>query len=186
MKMASDNLAFIDPAEARRLVGKAMYGDDYIGELSKKDLQLLSGPHGPRRKTLSNGRAINIISPCPAYLRKKLDVAIGRAERAFVQYTTAIDFLHDNGFRDVSEAYDCQRFTKFLESIGRRQQEASTRPVGKPPDLIESVKQKMSSDIRGGIDIESMKGKALAAKYGVSRGTAVKARREVLERLARK
>jgi hypothetical protein len=178
--------ASIEAAEARRLVGKALYVDDYIGEISKKELQLLSGPHGPQRKTLRNGRVISIIARCPPSLRKKLDAAIGRDLRSFVQYATAIDVLHDNGFRNESKVYDRRQFTQFLKSIHHQEQEASPRPVGKPPELIESVMRKMTSDILGGRFDESMKGKELADKYGVSRGTAVKARQEVLKKLARK
>jgi hypothetical protein len=176
----------IDAADARILVGKALYGDDWIGEHSKKDLKLLTGPNGPHRKQLPNGRTITVILRCPSSLRKKMDQAIGRGERAWLQSAMAIDVLHDHGFRDVDKFYNLSLFKVFLSKIGGAKPGARKRSVGKPRDKIEGVKIKMASDIRGGLDIDSLKGKELAVKYAVSRNTAVAARREVLERLARK
>jgi hypothetical protein len=182
----SGDVMFIDAAEARLLVAKALYGDDWIGELSNKELKLLTGPNGPQRKRLPNGRTINIIPRCPPNLRNKLDQAIGRGERANLQLAVAIDVLHDHGFRDVESAFDFGRFKEFLTKISHPKAELRKRSVGKPRDLIEHVKIKMASDIRGGLDIESLKGKELAVKYRVSRNTAVAAKKEVLEKLARK
>jgi hypothetical protein len=176
----------ISPAEARKVAGKALFGDDWI-ELSKKELQLLAGPNGPRRKMLPNGRPITIIAPCPRARRKHLDLAIGRRERAFIQYSTTIDVLHDSGFADIAKSYDRRLLTNFLESIRRSpQQNSRSRPAGKPPDKIEGVKQQMNLDIREGVEIALLKQKELAANYNVSRGTAVKARAEVLKALDRK
>jgi hypothetical protein len=182
----SSNDMFIEATEAHRLVGKALYGDDWIGELSSKELKLLTGPNGPQRKRLSNGRTINIIPRCPPSLRNKLDIAWGRGERAYLQLATAIDVLHDHGFIYGAKVFDSGRFKMFLSKISHPNTELQKRSVGKPRDLIEGVVIRMTSDMRGLVDIESLKGKELAVKYGVSRNTAVAARREVLERLARK
>jgi hypothetical protein len=176
----------IDAAAARVLIGKALFGDDWIGPLSKKDLDLLAGPYGPQRKVLANGRTINFVPPCPANLRDKLNFAIGRGERAVLQDAMVIDIMHDNGFRDVARTFNRSLLHEFLKTIGRPLLESRKRSAGKPPDLIEGVIGRMVSDARRGIDIESMKGKELAAKYGVSRGTAVKARAEVLAKRSRK
>jgi hypothetical protein len=186
MKSQSGEASLIDAAEAQRLVGKALYGDDWIGELSKKELDLLSGPYGPQRKRLSNGRAINIILRCPPHLRDKLDLAWGRAEHAYLQTATAIDVLHDHGFKYGDKVFDLGRIEKLLAKISQPDAESKRRSVGKPPDKIEGVKMRMASDMRGGIDLDAMKQEALAAKYGVSRGTAVKAKQEVLEKQQRK
>jgi hypothetical protein len=186
-KMApSGDVTFIEAAEARRLVGKALYGDDWIGELSSKELKLLTGPNGPQRKRLSNGRTINIIPRCSPSLRNKLDLAWGRGERAYLQLATAIDVLHDHGFIFGDKVFDLDRFKMFLSKISRPNTELQKRSVGKPRVLIEGVVTRMASDMRVGIGIEALKGKELAVKYGVSRNTAVAARREVLEKLARK
>jgi hypothetical protein len=182
----SHNSTDIDAAAARILVGRALFGDDWIGPLSKKELDLLSGPYGPQRKVLANGRTINIIPPCPANLRSRLNQAIGRGERAYLQSAMAIDVLHDNGFRDVEKVFHFGQFKEFLAKISHTKAEVRKRTVGKPRDLIEGVKIKMASDIRGGFDIDSLKGKELAVKYGVSRNTAVTAKKEVLEKLDRK
>ncbi|MGX4772018.1 hypothetical protein ACWAUC_19785 [Bradyrhizobium guangdongense] len=171
-------------AAARALAGRALFGDDWIGKLTKRELDLLSGPYGPQRKTLSNGRSITIVSPCPPNLRHKLDAAIGRAERAYLQEATVIDLLHDNGFSDLGSKFDKNLFDQFLETICRPKAEAA-RGAGKPRDLIEGIKIRMASDMRDGIDIKTMKQKELVAKYGGSRGTAAKARQEVLEKYAR-
>ncbi len=177
----------IDAREARRLVGKALFGADWIGSLSKKELDLLSGPQGPRRKRLASGRTINLIPPCStATLRKRLDLAIGRAERAVLQDATVIDVMHDNGFHDVAEAFDRGRVDRFLKKLGTGHAELPPRRVGKRPVLIGGIIAKMASDTRAGIDIESMIGKELADRYGASRGTCEKARTELRERLARK
>src|SRR6185437_2350171 len=81
---SSDKPLFIEAAEARLRVGKALFGDDWIGPLSTAELKLLGGPNGPQRKRLSNGRTINLIQPCPSNLRDKLDRAWGRAERGYL------------------------------------------------------------------------------------------------------
>jgi hypothetical protein len=182
----SGDVMFIDAAEARLLVAKALYGDDWIGELSNKELKLLTGPNGPQRKRLPNGRTINIIPRCPPNVRDKLNQAIGRGERAVLQSATAIDVLHDHGFWDVEKVFNLGQFKEFLAKISHTKAEVRNRSVGKPRDLIEGVKIKMASDIRGAFDIHSLKGKELAVKYGVSRNTAVAARKELLEKLARK
>jgi hypothetical protein len=177
--------ALIGYSQARARTGQALFGDDWIGELSKSDLKLLSGPYGPQRKNLANGRAISIVTVCPAKLRGKLERAIGRAERAYLQEATVIDLLHDHGFSDTEKAFKAGQLETFLSKIRGPRAEARKRTVGKPRDKIEAVKLRMASDIRGALDIESLKGKELADKYGVSRGTAVAARKEVLEKLAR-
>jgi hypothetical protein len=170
--------------EARARTVLALFGDDWIGELSKSELDLLSGPYGPQRKTLANRRSIKILSPCQPNLRAKLDTAIGRAERAYLQEATVIDVLHDNGFPDDAKAFDAGRLQEFLAREKRPDAETYKRGPGKPRDLIEGVKLKMESDLRGGTDLESIKQEALGVKYDVSRNTAVQARREVLEKLA--
>jgi hypothetical protein len=184
--MAPSKANFIDAAEARLLVEKALFDDDWIGPLSTEELELLGGPNGPQRKRLSNGRTISIIARCPPNLRNKIDRAWGRAERAYLQSMTAIDVLHDHGFKDVDIAFELGRFNAFLARISRSETETAKRSVGKPRDLIDGVILKMASDARYGIDIESLKGKELGARYGVSRNTAVAARKEVREKLARK
>jgi hypothetical protein len=163
-----------------------LFGDDWIGELSSADLQILESKNGIKRKRLPNGRTINIIVPCPRGRRNRLDAAIGRGERAVVQLSTAIDVMHDAGFSHLAEAYDFESFERFLRSFRRQQLDGGSNPVGKPRDKIEDVMRRMESDVRGGINLRAIKQKALAAKYGVSRGTAVKARQEVLAKHARK
>lgn len=155
------------------------------GELLPAELRILEGENGIKRKMLPNGRTINIIAPCPQARRGRLDAALGRGERAYVQHSTAIDVMHDAGFRDVKQSYDAAAFDRFLRSLRSSKPAKSSRGVGKPPDVIERVKRRMESDIRAGIDVGAMKGKELAAKYSVSRGTAMKARREVQEKQAR-
>ena len=184
--MASSKGKYVDAAEARPLVEKALFGDDWIGPLSTEELDLLGGPFGPQRKRLSNGRIISIIARCPPNLRNKIDRAWGRAERAYVQSMTAIDVLHDHGFRDIDSAFELGRFNSFLTRISQPETEVAKRSVGKPRDLIDGVILKMASDARSGIDIESLKGKELGVRYGVSRNTAVAARKEVRKKLARK
>jgi hypothetical protein len=176
----------IEAAAARILVGKAIFGDDWIGPLSQRELDLLSGPSGPQRKILPNGRVINIIPPCPANLRGKLDLAIGRAERAYLQEAMTIDVMHEAGFTDVAKRFDRDRVHEFLKKINQPKSQSNKRPAGKPRDLIDGVILRMASDVRRGVGVESMKGKELAAKYGVSRGTAVNARKELFEKRSRK
>jgi hypothetical protein len=174
----------IAASKARMLVGKVLFGDDWIGELRSSDLRLLEGEHGIKQRILPNGQVIRIIAPCPPNRRNQLDMAIGRVERGYVQHSTVIDVMHDAGFSDLAKAYDLANFEHFLKNL--RRPELHGRSRGKPRDKIEDVKRRMESDMRGGIDLNAMKGKALAAKYRVSRGTAVNARREVLEKYARK
>ena len=174
----------ITAPEARVLAGKALFGDDWIGQLPPSDLKLMESEFGVKRKSLPNGRTINIIVPCPTNRRGQLDLAIGRGERAYVQLSTAIDVMHDAGFSDLSETYDLEAFSQFLEKFCAPASKG--RSVGKPRDKIEGVMRRMESDMRGGLDLNALKGKELAVKYRVSRNTAVAARREVLEKQDRK
>ena len=93
--------------EAREIVGRAFYRDDWIGGLDQQDIDLLNGEFGPKRMPRPNAAAgfFEVIRPCPKKLRSKLDAAIGRDRRMIVQLTTVLEWLDQNGFPALEKRY---------------------------------------------------------------------------------
>jgi hypothetical protein len=174
----------IEADEARQGVGKAIYGDDWIGSLNKREKQLLWGPNGITEKTLENGLKIRVVARCDKPLRQRLDAVIGRAERWWAQYSVAIDLLHDRGFRDGTKQFDRAAVEHLISSLAAVPK-AEKRGAGKPPVARESCKHQMRADHHAGIDVFQMKETAMAERYGVARRTAVDARNELREELSR-
>lgn len=83
--------------QARERIGKAIYGDDWIGNLRPDEIDLLSGPYGIRKKTLPNGRPIDFIDVCPPDVRSRLDLALGRQLRSWAQLSATVDWMDDHG-----------------------------------------------------------------------------------------
>jgi len=93
--------------DARELVGRAIYRDDWIGSLTAEEVELLNGEFGPKRRPRPNGASgyFEIVSPCPKGLRHKLDAAIGRDRRMIVQLTTVLEWLDQNGLGALKSRY---------------------------------------------------------------------------------
>jgi hypothetical protein len=110
---------WISHNDARELVGRALYRNDWIGGLTKEDIDLLNGEFGPKRLPRPNGASgfFEIIKPCPNDLRRKLDAAIGRDRRMIVQLTTVLEWLDQNGFAALEKQYPRSRIELAVTKI---------------------------------------------------------------------
>lgn len=94
--------------------GRVLFGDDWIGELTQREIDLLV-THGPR---LAKG-AVGSIAPCPQKYRRALDRAIGRDHRANSQRDTALDWLLQHGLVTVhSLSCDAAALSRALARHG--------------------------------------------------------------------
>jgi hypothetical protein len=89
---------FISRDDARALVGKMLFGSDWIVKLTKEQSQLLSSEFGPKRRAVfQSGVLVSTIDvyerPCPPELRDKFNAAVGYSERMRIQGTTVDDWI---------------------------------------------------------------------------------------------
>jgi hypothetical protein len=111
---------WISHNDARVLVGRAFYRDDWIGALKREEKDLLYGDFGPKRLPRPDGASgfFEIIQPCPTKgLRPKLDAAIGRDRRMIVQHTTVLEWLDKNGFEVLKRQYSRSRLELAVAKI---------------------------------------------------------------------
>jgi hypothetical protein len=122
---------WISHNDARELVGRAFYRDDWIGGLAKEDIDLLHGDFGPKRWPRPNGEAgfFEVIPPCPKGLRDKLDAAIGRDRRMIVQLMTILEWLDQNGFAALDKQYPRRALEHAAAKI------ESPAPHARPPGV---------------------------------------------------
>ena len=93
--------------DARELVGKAIYRNDWIGSLTADETEVLYGEYGPKRHPRPPGSSgfFEVIQPCPKDLRDRLDAVIGRDRRMIVQQTTILEWLDQSGFGALKAKY---------------------------------------------------------------------------------
>lgn len=112
--------ASISHNDARELVGKALYGEDWIGSLTAAEIELLHGQHGPKRHPRPKGSSgyFEIIARCPSpALARKLDQAIGRDRRMIIQSTTVLEWLDQSGFPALAKQYSRSDLSKAIAEI---------------------------------------------------------------------
>jgi len=159
------------------VVGKHLFGRDWIGDLSKDDQALLA-KYGPRP-----GKHGGVtIDPCPAAeVASALDRALGRAHRIAPQRGAAADWLCDRGLLHV-EGCDPAILASALAK--QRHGEASMGPRPGAPRKFEAIANLMLIDLATGRrTLESLKeayGKNLQEWYGADPKTCKKARKLVL------
>jgi hypothetical protein len=169
----------LNNVSAFAMVGRVLFRDDWIGELSKSDTKLLE-EHGPK-DILSTGDTIEIIARCPtADIAKRVDRALGRHYRMLAQWNTARRWLIEKGPPANFGTYDAgalkralQRLEKIepsdLKRRGRgRKASVGPRVEAKIRDCIERGEHTLSS-------LYALEGKARASLLGCAPSTATKA-----------
>jgi hypothetical protein len=151
---------------ARERIGKAIYGEDWIGDLRTAEIELLSGPYGIRKKTLLNGRPIDFIDVCPPDLRAQLDQALGRQLRAWAQLSSTVDWMDDHGLPVTQTMFPRSAVDTAVTWIARakRTDDPPLRraPVGGRPPTVdwETIEDALALEVkaRGVPDRENPKG----------------------------
>jgi hypothetical protein len=125
---------FISREDARVLVGKMLFGSDWIAELTKEQRQLLGSEFGVKRKAVFQAEVmVNTIDvyekPCPPKHRDRFNAAVGCSERMRIQGTTVDDWI------ETVAGLDC------------------TKPFFERPNLDEAMKRyrELQSDTAGGV-----------------------------------
>lgn len=111
---------WISHNDARELIGRAIYRDDWIESLTAEEVEILN-KYGPRRRPRPSGASgyFEIIAPCPKGFRNKLNAAIGRDRRMIVQLTTVLEWLEENSFGAVKDKYSRKSIESAAVSIVR-------------------------------------------------------------------
>jgi hypothetical protein len=90
---------WISHNDARELVGKAIYRNDWIGSLTAGETKLLYGKYGPKRHPRPSGSSgyFEVIERAPTpEMGRKIDAVIGRDRRKIIQETTVLEWLEDS------------------------------------------------------------------------------------------
>lgn len=160
------------------VVGKHLFGHDWIGEQSDEEIKLIE-KYGPR----SGKRGGMTIKPCPPELLTKLDRALSRAQRVLPQRGAAADWLLDRGLLSF-ERCDPIALAAALAKQPPADKVSTVSKVGRPRK-IEEIAHRMLLDIADGRRTEQQlkakeNGKNLSHWYDADRTTCKKAIKLVL------
>jgi hypothetical protein len=111
---------WISHNDARELVGKAIYRNDWIGSLTADETDLLYGEYGPKRHPRPTGSSgyFEVIARAPTpELGRKVDAVIGRDRRKIVQETTVLEWLDQSGFPALKARYPKTRLVEAVSAI---------------------------------------------------------------------
>jgi len=125
---------WISHNDARELVGRSIYRDDWIGSLTADEIELLNGQYGPKRYPRPPGSSgyFEVIAPCPTpALGRKIDAAIGRDRRMIVQLTTVLEWLDQSGFAALEKRYPRSHLQAAVAEIAPSTLHARPAGVGK-------------------------------------------------------
>ncbi|MGH6672345.1 MAG: hypothetical protein ACRECV_10290 [Xanthobacteraceae bacterium] len=171
--------------EMRERVGRAIFGNDWLGGRPDDEWALIRS-HGPKKALVvrTDGSTVWLphITPCPPTLVRKLDEALGRAERAQAQFVTVDTWIQEyvcvphpahGGDRKVFNA--TLRAYEAGKPDGR-----GARPRGPKPVTLERVVAEMRAHLDSGTltaeGLHNAKEENLASGYGCSRDVVRKAR----------
>jgi hypothetical protein len=120
---------WISHNDAREIVGKAIYRNDWIGSLTADETEVLYGKYGPKRHPRPSGSSgyFEVIAraPTPA-LGRKMDAVIGRDRRKIIQETTVLEWLDQAGFPALEARYPKTRLIQAVAAI-------DASPAAEPP-----------------------------------------------------
>jgi hypothetical protein len=111
---------WISHNDARKLVGKAIYRNDWIGSLTADEGELLYGEYGPKRHPRPPGSSgfFEVIEPSPTpALGRKIDAVIGRDRRMIIQETTVLEWLDRSGFPALDKRYSKTNLERAIAAI---------------------------------------------------------------------
>jgi hypothetical protein len=181
--------------EARTLIGKMLFGSDWIAGLTKEQLELLNSDFGPKRKAVFQaGVMVNTIDiyerACPPEHRERFNVAVGYSERMRLQGTTVDDWIETVAGLDCTQMY-FQRVD--LDRAMAQYRDLQAGPVngagrrGPAPAKRDRVAEAMKDAIAKGqitrTELAGMKEEAMAQTFSASRETVRNARDVVLSEL---
>jgi hypothetical protein len=180
--------------EARTLVGKMLFGSDWISDLTKEQKVLLDGDFGPKRRPVfQRGVMVNTIDvfekPCPADRRQEFDIAIGRLMRMGIQIMTVDDWIETAADLDITKKFiDRDALDAAMADYRRQENDATCASKSSGPRPIERnrVVDEMKKAIASGTSVQAlreMKQIALADLFSTGRETARNALAEVLSKL---
>jgi hypothetical protein len=189
----------ITQEEARNRIGSVIFGEDWIsifppdharlGDFSKGDINLLKDEkYGPYTKRVNN-RPVLMIGPRPANLTKRLDVALGRAERFRLQISFVINWMCDRrvSFTSEVEVESVERAIAAWNDSQRGDDAMAPPSCGPRPIKMRRAMSAIKADIKARRLTKSqfieMKHKEGAGRYKVSETLFGQAKKEILRLL---
>jgi hypothetical protein len=160
------------------VVGKHLFGHDWIGEQTDEEIELIE-KYGPR----PGKRGGMTIKPCPPELLTKLDQALSRSQRVLPQRGAAADWLLDHGLLSF-ERCDPIALAAALAKQPPADKVSTVSKVGRPR-RIEEIAHRIKFDLDADRLTEQQlrekgNGKNLAHRYGADIKTCKKAIEMVL------
>jgi hypothetical protein len=158
--------------DMRERVGLAIFGADWLGEVSDEDWTLIKGPNGIKqsdRYTPDGICKFPAINPCPRALAPKLDRAIGRAARCEAQYS-AVDTWMMNSSIGVATSMDRKTFNAIMRNeFGPAPATAAPGQRGPKAKVLPRLMSEIESDLTSGkLTIDELRNtvvKKLAPRY---------------------
>jgi hypothetical protein len=180
---------WMDQAEARNRVGRAIFGKDWIAEpFSKADLELLQGDYGPKDKVLENKRTVTMIGPRPARIAEKIDRAFGRAQRYHLQVAFAVDWMENHRVSCAAPVVAAAAIDKAIAAWEKSQQDAEDGPelpgpgrrAKKLPLALSTIRNDINNNKLTPFQLQEMPLKALADRLGIGKTLASVAKKIAL------
>jgi hypothetical protein len=194
LRKANDELPLTSITDAQQLVGRKIFGNDWIDRISEADMKLLE-EHGPK-KIITNGAADStreIINRCPSPdIANRVDRALGRHHRMLAQRNTAIDWLLNHGPRATFGSYDASELTAALAKLDKTMTGQELQPPrrGRRPIKRDRVVNEMLAALDVGEFTPErffdLKSKQLEERFKCGKTLAVQAREQVKEQLRTK
>jgi hypothetical protein len=166
-------------SDAIHQVGPIMFGDDWIGHLTKTDAKFLT-KYGPK----PYGAQVQTIEPCAPRLSRRLDRVLGRDRRMLLQRATVLDWILAAKVLTSRDTYDEPKLKAALAKA-----KPAAQRGGAPQTARAEVVRTMLSDIYSrrltSDELAAMPPKVLARRYKHHLVTCVKARKMALAEAAR-
>jgi hypothetical protein len=145
--------------EAYEIVGRKIFGDDWIPALSEHDEKLI-GDHGPKLEPLFTEQALRIGSVKPSSsptLRDEIDRAVGRRVRMIAQRVTAAEWIKHHGPPAVFGSYDREALLKALADTNPQVAQVEMPTTGR--------RSRVETDHETAVRAELTSGELTLAKY---------------------
>jgi hypothetical protein len=171
--------------DARVLVGKMLFGSDWIDDLTKGQIALLAADFGPKPRALSGDEVFE--KPCPAERHEEFDIALGRRARMRIQTVSADAWIETLARRfGLGSGANFFRRSLLDDAIKEHQESSARQSRGKrggEPIERNRVAAAMRTDIKDcKVTFEQLRkfGRdANASTYSTSPGTARDALKEI-------
>jgi hypothetical protein len=178
--------------DAARRVGAAIYGDEWVGELTERERWLIAryveGSVRPtstsivynRPKYEMGGRAM-AEWPSDPEMRKEVEKAYDRNDWRAGQWDRAFEWLETKGFDLEASTIDSAALSLAISRfVAGEPGSVTKRARGRRPLQRARVMELMKEHMNRGYDLRGAKEEELSTKYGASRDTCRTARKTVL------